>query len=179
MGNEFDNLGVDPNIAEEDPKAAYTMRAINGVGLTLEQHVESAHNDIRTRKGVIAGMAATAPLVDRVLGDFQKEIDEGRIEGEEAKKIIPWLGRVRDEINKSVQLNQRELAIQEGVVEGLKRAVNTCEALYKQEDTKFRVRRNEAERGNRDEGGRPLPLREVRDGQETPSVRPPRRKKGG
>jgi hypothetical protein len=55
------SLGVDPAVEAVDPKAAHTMRAINGVGLTLEQQVESAHNDIRTRKGVVAGMAATTP----------------------------------------------------------------------------------------------------------------------
>ncbi|MFA5387358.1 MAG: hypothetical protein WC322_03090, partial [Candidatus Paceibacterota bacterium] len=91
--------------------------------------------------------------MDKVIGEIQKQVDEGSLEGEEAKKIIPWLVKVRDEITKSVNLNQRELAVQEGVIEGLKRAVNTCEVLYKQEDTKFRVRQNESERGNRDDGG--------------------------
>ena len=175
--NDMSNLGVDSNVEEVDPKAAHTMRAINGVGITLEQQVESAHNDIRTRKGVVAGMAATSPLVDKVIGDLQKQLDEGHLDGEEAKKIIPWLVRVRDEITKSLNMNQRELAVQEGIVEGLKRAVNTCEALYKQEDVKFKVRQNEAERGNRDEGGRPLPLREVRDAEDSVSEPPKKRRR--
>ena len=150
---------VDVNLEEFDPKAAQTMRTLNGVGLSIEEMGEQAHNDVRTRKGVIAGMVATQPLVDRVIAKLQSDIDSEKVDAATARLVIAWLEKVKDEIGSSVLMNQRDLAIQESIIEGLKRASSKCEALYKQEEAKVRVRMNESERGNRDEDGRPLPIR--------------------
>jgi len=168
----MNELTIPEELEKDDPKATHTLRAINGVGLSIEQMVEAARRDVVARKGVIAGMTATVPLVDRVRALLQVEIDEGRVDGDMAKEtIIPWFQRIRVEIETSVALNQRELALQEGVVEGLSKAVDRCEMLFKQEQGKAQIRLNEAERGHRDDGGRPLPLREVLDGEESPPKR--------
>ena len=163
---KIEDLKVPSEIAEYDPKATWTMRAINGVGISIEQMEEQAQNEIRTRRGVIVGMAATGPLVEKVKNEVQRSIDDGKIDGDQAKAVLYWLQRVREEIDTSVSLNHRELAIQEGIVEGFKKAVDKCELLFKQEENKTRVRMNEAERGNRDEGGRPRQIREIRDEQD-------------
>jgi hypothetical protein len=149
-------------IQESDPKSSWILRTINGVGLSIEQMVEQAVIDSRTRKGVIAGMAAAGPLVDKIKSQVMKEVDDQKMDGEQAKVVLQWLEKARSEINQSVIMNQKELTIQEGIVEGLKKAVEKCEFLFKQEENKVRVRMNESERGNRDEGGRPLPIREMR-----------------
>lgn len=164
-------------IESKDPKIAWTLKAINGVGLSIEQMVEQAHNEVRTRKGVIAGMAATGPLVDKVKNEVMAAVDDTALEGEQAKVILSWLQKVREQIDTSVSLNQRELAIQEGIIEGIKKAAGKCEVLYKEQETKFRVRQNEAERGNRDEGGRPIGTRQFRDDEPevpSPPVKRPR-----
>jgi hypothetical protein len=153
--------GVDQDILEFDPKAAYTMKAMNVVGLSIEQMIETAQRDIYMRKGVIAGLVAAGPLVDKTKNEVQKNIDSEAIEGETAKIVLAWLQKARDEISTSVAMNQRELAVQEGIVEGLKKATERCEGLFKQEESKVRIRKNEAERGHRDEDGRPKPLREI------------------
>jgi hypothetical protein len=163
MSTNLSSLGVSPELAEFDPKAAQTLNTINRVGLSLEQMLEEQKGNISTRKGIIAGMAATYSVVDRVKNQVQREIDDNKLDGEQAKVILGWLQKTRAEIEISVGMNQRELAIQEGIIEGLNKACERCEVLFKQEDIKTRSRMNESERGNRDEGGRPRPLREIMD----------------
>jgi len=150
-------------LLDADPKAAHTMRAINGVGLSIEGLVEPAHHNVLMRKGIIAGMAATIPLVDQVKAEVQKEIDDGILDGDAAKVVLHWLSRVQEHLDSSKSMNQRELAVQEGIIEGLKKAALQCESLYAQEETKTKQRANEAYRGNRDDGGRPRPIREIRE----------------
>lgn len=161
-------------VQEKDPKAAWTLRAIQGIGISIEQQlIDTAVMEMRTRKGVIAGMAASGPLVDKIKNQVMNDVDKQKLDGEQAKVILQWLQKAREEIDISLVMNQRELAIQEGIIEGLKKAVSHCEQLYKDQENKVRVRMNESERGRRDEGGRPLPIREIQ-AQEDSQVNAPK-----
>lgn len=152
---------VDETVESFDPKIETRLRTINGVGLHIERSVEPAQRDLLVRKGVISGLTSAAALVHKVMEKVQAEIDDETLDGDQAKLVLRWLDTARASIVESVQLNQRDHAKQEGLIEGMKRSVSLCETLFKQESAKAERRVNEQERDDTDEGGRPLPIREI------------------
>jgi hypothetical protein len=88
------------------------------------------------------------------------EEDATHLDGDAVKIALQWLAQAVQELGDAVLLNQRELVKQEGIVEGMLKSVTVCESLYKQEEQKALRRQNDEERGSRDGGGRPIPLRE-------------------
>lgn len=165
---------------EVDTKSELVKRTINGVGLSLEEMYEVATKEVIIAKGVVAGLVAAGSVVAKVQNMVQAEVDAEKIEGEHAKLVLQWLQKAREELTSTASLNQREVNLKEGIVEGLKKATDRCESLHRQEDMKVRMRENEAARGNRDDGGRPLPIREQRGEAPVPGVpkKRVRRKKG-
>jgi hypothetical protein len=161
--SKIKSIGVSLDDVHGDQKAMYTLNTINGVGLSLEQMIEGAKSDMKTKRGVIAGLLASVPLVNKVKQKVQNKIDEKEIETDDARLVLSWLDTLLEEINNSVLLNQRELAVQEGIIEGLSKAVNHCEVLYNQEKQKVNKIYNEALRGNRGPDGRPLKIDEMRE----------------
>lgn len=157
--------GTSNGAAEHDPKTAVRLSTIQGVGLHVEQSIEAVKNEMHVRKGIIAGLvAAQRQLVPKVMAEIQRRIDlpetdEKHLDGDAMKVTLHWLGEAIRECADAVLLNQKELVKQEGIVEGMTKAVDACEFLHKQEQQKALRRANEEERGNRD-GGRPVPLKE-------------------
>lgn len=157
-------VGHEPE-PEQDIKVLTRLSTIQGVGLHVEQGIETVKNEMHVRKGVIAGLvAAQRQLVPKVMGEIQKRIDlpeedPNHLDGDAMKPTLEWMHKVALECEAAVLLNQKELIKQEGIVEGMTKAVDACEFLHKQEQQKAQRRANEQERGNRD-GGRPVPLRE-------------------
>jgi len=152
---------------EQDPKMEIRLKTINGVGLHIEQAMEPVKRDLLVRKGVISGMTSAAALVHKVMQEVQTKIDdeENDFTGEDAKPILHWLAAARASILESAQINNTEHAKQDGIIEGIKRSANLCETLFKQEAAKGLRRANDHDRDETDEGGRPLPIREVMENQ--------------
>ena len=144
----------------EDAKGQVRLSTIQGVGLSIDEKLEGAKVDMHVARGVIAGLVASGHLTDKVMEAAQKDIDDGKLDGEVAKTVLQYLLKVKEEQQIAVALNQRSLAKAEGIIDGLEKAVQECKRLYMQEETKQQKRENEAERGRRDEGGRPIPIRE-------------------
>jgi hypothetical protein len=171
-------MSIPETIQTEDPKIRTRLSTIQGVGLSIEHRLEAAKVELHRAQGVVAGLTAAAaaelpatmaevgklvtgekfePETLAELGSLAEGLDEER-----GKQIIAWLSRARRKIETAAKLNSRAVAKQEGVIEGLTKSVDECEILFKQEETKARQRENEADRGRRDEGGRPISLREQR-----------------
>lgn len=151
----------------EDPKAKARLTAINGVGLSIERQIEQQQQQLLVRKGTVAGLVAASSVVDKIMQEVQQAVDKESLDGDTAKLVMRWLVRVREEHVQTVRLNQDDVKKQEGVIEGMKKAVDQCELIYKREEQRVAQRANETERGDTDEGGRPLPIREIRDHEAT------------
>lgn len=143
-----------------DLKLSIRLAAIQGVGTTIEMKIETARAEMHVRRGAVAGMIAGGSIIDKIMQTIQKDIDESKIEEVEARAVLKYFNLAKTEFAQAVALNQKDQLRQEGIIEGLSKAVGECEGLYKQEITKAQQRISEALRGKRDEGGRPLSVNE-------------------
>ena len=153
---------------EHDPKTALRLSTIQGVGLSIEQRIDEARQQVHVRQGVIVGIvSAEKQLIPKVMREVQAlidlpESDPRHLDGDAAKPILVWLQRAVEECSAAAKLNAAEKAKSEGIIEGLTKAVDVCEGLHKAEKDKAARRVSSAEnpRSGRDEDGRPLPPKE-------------------
>jgi hypothetical protein len=171
-----------PESNPEDPKTKIRLSTIQGVGLSIEHKIEIAKTELHRAQGVVAGLTAAAmseipatmtELAKLVRGEECKPEDQ--IPEDAGKLALTWLQKARERVETAARLNGRNVAKQEGVIEGLTKSVDECETLFRQEVAKAQRRENEADRGRRDDGGRPISLREQRS--EAPAVAPEKPKR--
>lgn len=167
-----------PETKTEDPKVRTRLSTIQGVGLSIERRIEAAKGELHRAQGVVAGLLAAAKgEIPATMAEVGKLVETEGLDEAHGKTILSWLQKASERIEAASRLNARNVAKQEGVIEGLTKSVDECETLYKQEELRARQRENEADRGKRDEGGRPVPLRERRgeEPEPAPDLAKPRR----
>lgn len=147
----------------EDPKTKTRLTTIQGVGLSIEAKIEIAKIELHRAQGVVAGLTAAAVSeIPATMAEVGKLVEDGKLDEDRGKDVLAWLQKARERVESAVRINARNIAKQEGVIEGLTKSVDECETLFRQEVAKARQRENESDRGRRDEGGRPISLREQR-----------------
>lgn len=174
-----------PEIDHEDPKTRTRLATIQGVGLSIESKIAAAQTELHRAQGVVAGLtAAAASEITAIMAEVTNRIrgeecaESERIPEEAGKFALAWLQKARERVETAAKINARNIAKQEGVIEGLTKSVDECETLFKQEAQKARRREVEGDRGNRDEGGRPIPIRERGNAPEPPKPEAPKPKRG-
>jgi len=154
-----------------DMKSEVKKAAIQSVANAHSKRIVDVRKKIENARGVVAGMVVAESMARKAMDKVQEDIDreEEPLDPEIAKVVKKYLEGLRQELDKAVQGNNRNVAVLEGVHQGLNASVDDCGSLFEAEKKKQQARDNDTERGKKDEGGRPLPIREQREGAAEPN----------
>jgi len=160
------NESVDeqPDMVLVDSKSAAQMAAYQEVADACGERMQKAAIAIHELRGVVGGFGAAETLIrEKIVPQVHARLEdeENPLEKETIKEIVQYLIKAMKLMNDSRISNQQVLNTKRSEVDGLQSATQVCEALFEKIKQKNLQRKNEAERGDTDEGGRPLPVREI------------------
>jgi len=142
-------------------KTEIILNALQAAGLAIDEEYENKKILVHEKRGIVGGIRASINSVNDYINTVQKEIDEGKLDLEQGKIVVEHLKQLREALAELERLNYEAWHRIQGEVQGLDRAVNIIKELYDKEKMKEERRQRLAEEGETDEGGRPLPVKEI------------------
>lgn len=121
----------------EHPETKAKLTGMQEMASDMGMQVLKLHSDMDQKKGVVAAAGMIAARIHEECKPIQHEVDVEKMEPEEAKIRIDQIQKIVRIVEEIRELNQRDIHVIRGQMEGLKRATDMIENRFNSEVAKY------------------------------------------